>query len=63
MFYESRSGKNHPDVAFSLNNLAGLYHAAGEYAKALPLYERSLRIREAKLGKHIEGQCPICCHS
>jgi hypothetical protein len=34
----------------TLNNLAVLYKAAGEYAKAQPLYERALGIFEAVLG-------------
>uniref|UniRef100_UPI00036152ED tetratricopeptide repeat protein n=1 Tax=Thiofilum flexile TaxID=125627 RepID=UPI00036152ED len=48
---EQALGKDHPDVAASLNNLASLYHSMGEYAKALPLYERSLAISEQALGK------------
>ncbi|SEH04171.1 tetratricopeptide repeat protein [Candidatus Venteria ishoeyi] len=35
---EQRLGKNHADVATTLNNLAGLYKAMGAYEKALPLY-------------------------
>ena len=34
-------GPDHPDVAQSLNNLAVLYDAQGQYAKAEPLYLRS----------------------
>ena len=34
----------------SLNNLAALYNAQGQYAKAEPLYQRSLAIREKALG-------------
>jgi tetratricopeptide (TPR) repeat protein len=33
-----------------LNNLGSLYAAMGDSAKAIPLFERALRIREAKLG-------------
>ena len=41
----------HPQaVAESINNLAGLYQATGEYARAEPLYLRSLGIREKFLG-------------
>ena len=40
----------HPNVAQSLNNLAGLYRAQGRYAKAEPLYERALTIDEKALG-------------
>ena len=34
----------------SYNNLAGLYHAQGQYAKAEPLYQRALAIAEKALG-------------
>ena len=37
-------------MAQSLNNLAELYRVMGQYAKAEPLYQRSLKIRESKLG-------------
>jgi len=40
----------HPDVAQSLNNLAGLYRAQGAYPKAEPLFVRALAIREKALG-------------
>jgi len=43
-------GKEHPDVATSLNNLAGLYQSQGDSAKAEPLFQRSLTIREKVLG-------------
>ena len=33
-----------------MNNLAGAYLAAGQYAKALPLFEESVRRFQAKLG-------------
>ncbi|WP_286018890.1 tetratricopeptide repeat protein [Candidatus Venteria ishoeyi] len=49
---EKALGKNHPDVATTLNNLAGLYKAMGAYEKALPLYERDLEISEKALGKN-----------
>ncbi len=46
-------GEKHPDHAISLNNLAGLYDAMGEYAKAEPLYRQALEIRKQTLGvKH-----------
>ena len=48
---EAALGKDHPHVATTLNNLAGLYRAMGQYEQALPLYERDLRISEAALGK------------
>ena len=37
-------------MATSLNNLAELYHAQGQYAQAEPLYKRALAIREKALG-------------
>ncbi len=48
---EKDLGKDHPDVAASLNNLATLYEAQGKYAAAEPLYKRSLGIWEKALGK------------
>ena len=49
--YEKVLGRDHPDVADSLNNLAVLYRAQGRYADAEPLYRRSLAIREKILGR------------
>ena len=39
-----------PDVAISLNNLASLYYAQGQYAKAELLYRRALAIHEKAVG-------------
>ena len=39
-------------MATTLNNLAELYKTQGDYEAALPLYRRSLQIREEKLGKN-----------
>ena len=47
---EEALGPDHPDVAQSLNNLAGLYHEQGNYALAEPLCERVLAIHEKALG-------------
>ena len=44
-----RSAPTHPDHRHSLNNLAALYSATGAYAKAEPLYQRALAIREKVL--------------
>ena len=44
------SGPSIPTWPPSLNNLAGLYHAQGQYAKAEPLYQRALAILEKALG-------------
>ena len=43
-------GPDHPDIATSLSNLAGLYYTQGQYGQAEPLYKRSLAIREKALG-------------
>ncbi|MFN5515646.1 MAG: tetratricopeptide repeat protein [Cyanobacteriota bacterium] len=47
---EQRFGKNHPEVAASLNNLAELYHDQGKYGEAELLHRRSLAIMEKQLG-------------
>ena len=44
-------GERHPDTAASLNNLAVLLQAQGDYAAAKPLYEQALAIHEAVLGE------------
>ena len=43
-------GTEHPDVALSLDNLAGLYYSQGRYAEAQPLYQEALKIAEGQLG-------------
>jgi tetratricopeptide (TPR) repeat protein len=48
---EKALGRDHPDVATSLYNLASLYDSQGRYADAEPLYQRSLAIREKALGR------------
>ena len=45
-----RLGNDHPDVAATLNNLAGLYEAQGRYSEAEPLYVQALEQR-----KHLVG--------
>jgi tetratricopeptide (TPR) repeat protein len=47
---EKSLGFNHPNVAKSLNFLAGLYLSQRRYADAEPLFKRSLAIREKSLG-------------
>jgi tetratricopeptide (TPR) repeat protein len=42
--FKKALGRDHPDVAQSLNNLAELYRFQGRYADAEPLYRRSLAI-------------------
>jgi len=39
-------GLEHPGFAATINNLAFLYFKAGEYAKAEPLYQQALLIRQ-----------------
>ncbi len=41
----------HPEIAASLNNLAGLYESQGRYADAEPLYLQALDIKRQNLGK------------
>ena len=43
-------GKNHPDVAVALTDLAALYSEEEAFGEARPLYERALRIQEKTLG-------------
>lgn len=52
---QRRLGKNHPDVAAALNNLALLYYSRGDYERAEPLYRRSLAIDEQTLGDDHPG--------
>ena len=47
---EKALGPDHPDVAASLNNLAGLYQDQRRYGDAEPLYKRSLAILEKAFG-------------
>ena len=44
-------GEAHPDVATSLNNLAGLYASQGRYSDAEPLYLEALAMRKQLLGE------------
>jgi CHAT domain-containing protein/tetratricopeptide (TPR) repeat protein len=45
-------GKDHPNVAVILNDLAIVYQAMSQYTKAEMTYQRALKIREDKLGKN-----------
>ena len=45
---EETVGPDHPDVATSLNNLAGLYRAINRDKEAEPLEDRAARIRGIK---------------
>jgi tetratricopeptide (TPR) repeat protein len=46
-----RLGEEHPSVASSLNNLAGLYDSQGRYTEAEPLYVQALELRKRLLGE------------
>jgi tetratricopeptide (TPR) repeat protein len=48
---EKALGPDDPDVAASLNNLAGVYREEGRYGEAEPLYRHALAIREKLLGR------------
>ena len=52
------AGQAHPDTALSLNNLARLLQAQGDYAAAKPLYEQALAIRKAVLGERHPDTAP-----
>ncbi len=45
-------GENHPDVATSLNNLAGLYEFQGRYKEAEPLHLEALDLHKRLLGEN-----------
>jgi CHAT domain-containing protein len=49
--YKKALGKDHPDYATSLTNLAWLQRSMGEYARAEPLYRQALEIRKKALGE------------
>ena len=44
-------GEEHPSIATTLNNLAGLYQSQGRYEEAEPLYLQALKIRRKLLGE------------
>ncbi|MGG6239240.1 tetratricopeptide repeat protein [Nodosilinea sp. AN01ver1] len=47
-----RLGDDHPDVATSMNNLAGLYRSQGRYGEAEPLYLAAIAIAYQRLGEN-----------
>ena len=47
---ERKFGPNHEEVAEACSNPAILYNQNGDYKRALPLYERALRIWEKTKG-------------
>ena len=48
---QQNDGPDHPNVALSLGNLAELYEAQKEYAKAEQFYKQSLEILEKAFGQ------------
>ncbi len=48
---EETFGSEHPNMAFSLSNLAILYYEQGKYVEAELHYKRALAISEKALGK------------
>ena len=55
---QERLGSEHPSVATSLNNLAGLYKSQGKYEEAEPYYQQSLEMYRKLLG----SEHPDCRH-
>jgi tetratricopeptide (TPR) repeat protein len=47
---EKTLGKEHPELAVNLNDLASLYQTQGKYQEAEPLYQRAITIGEKTLG-------------
>lgn len=63
---EKSLGPDHPDVGFSLNNLALVYMRQGRFTEAEPVFRRSLAIFEKALGaehpnvgKAVGNGCPV----
>ena len=51
-------GREHPDVALLLQNLAGILNEQGKFAEAESLLLRCISIREKVLGKPVGGDLP-----
>ena len=47
---EAALGRQHPEVAACLNNLAVLLKAMGRHAEAQGMYERCIAIKEQAMG-------------
>ena len=60
MINEKALGPDHPHVATSLNNLAGLYDAQGKYREAEPLYMRSIAISKKVFGPDHPDVAVVC---
>ena len=50
--YQRLLGDDHPAIAMSMNNLAGLYRSQGRYGEAEPLYLRAISVVYQRLGKN-----------
>ncbi|NBR88040.1 MAG: tetratricopeptide repeat protein [Verrucomicrobia bacterium] len=48
---EKANGPSHTKTAFAVNDLATLYQIIGDYPRAEPLFQRSLRICELAFGR------------
>jgi Tetratricopeptide repeat len=51
-------GENHPDVLFSLQNLAALHYRRGEYAQAQRIMEDNQLRRERAQNEHMSSNVP-----
>jgi|APMI01.1.fsa_nt_gi tetratricopeptide (TPR) repeat protein len=49
---EKTLGKDHPDIATNINNLALLYQAQAKYKKSEFFYQQAITIVEKSLGKN-----------
>ncbi len=45
-------GETHPNVARDLNNMGLVWHARGDFAKAIDRFEQTLAIRRQPSGEH-----------
>jgi tetratricopeptide (TPR) repeat protein len=57
--FERRNEHHHPDLAPSLNNLAGLYFSRGNGLRAEGLYQRALAIWQETLGPDDKRFAPV----
>lgn len=48
---EKTIGKEHPDYAIHLNNLASVYYLQGNYEEAVEIYKQAIEIGEKTIGK------------
>ena len=58
---EAALGRQHPEVAACLNNLAVLLKTMGRHAEAQGMYERCITIKEQAMGPtHPQVRLPSC---